>query len=238
MPELSRRHVVVVGGGITGLSAAFELRRAPDPPAVTVLEASERLGGKILTTPFAGLPAVDAGADSLLARVPLGRRAADPARPRATSWWRRPAARRRCGGDGALHPIPPGLVLGVPAGLSTLTRSGLLTWRGKIRAALEPLLPATDGDDDLAAARCAAGSAPRSTTAWSDRSSAPSTPPTPSDISLAAAAPQVAAAASSDRSLLLALRHGAAPTTPGAPVFLTHPEGLGHVVHRLAAAAS
>ena len=60
---MADRHVVVVGGGITGLSAAFELRRAADPPAVTVLEASDRLGGKILTTPFAGLSAVDAGPD-------------------------------------------------------------------------------------------------------------------------------------------------------------------------------
>ena len=35
-------HVVVVGGGITGLAAAFELTQQAEPPAVTVLEASDR----------------------------------------------------------------------------------------------------------------------------------------------------------------------------------------------------
>jgi oxygen-dependent protoporphyrinogen oxidase len=229
---VTSRHVVVVGGGITGLAAAHELRRAADPPTVTVLEASERLGGKILTTPFAGLPAVDAGPDSVLARVPwavellteLGLRdeLVAPATSEASVWWR-----------GALHPIPSGLVLGVPAGLRALARSGLLTWRGKFRAAAEPLLPATDGDDDLGLTvrrRFGAEVYDRLVGPLVGSINAAD----PGHISLAATAPQLAAVAG-QRSLLLALRKTPRPAPGTAPVFLTHPAGLGHLVHRLAA---
>ena len=62
-------HVVVVGAGITGLTAAFTLATRHPELSVTVFEASGRVGGKILTTPFAGRP-VDCGADAFLARVP------------------------------------------------------------------------------------------------------------------------------------------------------------------------
>src|SRR4051812_16974091 len=228
---MARRHVVVVGGGITGLSAAFELRRAADPPAVTVLEASDRLGGKILTTPFAGLPAVDAGADSVLARVPwavqllrdldLDAELVAPATGKASLWW-----------HGELHPIPSGLVLGLPTGLPALARSRLLSWPGKARAAIEPLLPRTDGDDDLGlTVRRRFGAEVYDRLVGPLVGSINAAHPRP--ISLAASAPQVADAAARHRSLLLGLRTNRPPGAVG-PVFLTHPRGLGHVVHRLA----
>ena len=62
--------VVVVGGGITGLAAAWELSDDPSN-SVTVLEASPRFGGRIRTSPFAGRM-VDEGADAFLRRVPEG----------------------------------------------------------------------------------------------------------------------------------------------------------------------
>ncbi|HKA03244.1 MAG TPA: protoporphyrinogen oxidase, partial [Acidimicrobiales bacterium] len=223
--------VVVVGGGITGLAAAFELSLALDRPSVTLLEASDRLGGKILTTPFGGRP-VDAGADSVLARVPwavdllsdlgLADDLVAPATGHAFVWWR-----------GDLHPIPPGLVLGVPTGLATLARSRLLSWRGKARAALEPLRPRTDGDDDLGLTV-----RQRFGPEVYDRLVGPLVgsinAADPARISLAATAPQLADAAARHRSLLLALRPPPGTSASG-PVFLTHPDGLGHVVHRLAA---
>ena len=230
---MARRHVVVVGGGITGLSAAYELRRAADPPDVTVLEASDRLGGKILTTPFAGLPAVDAGPDSVLARVPwavqllrdldLETELVAPATGAASVWWR-----------GHLHPIPSGLVLGVPTGLPALARSRLLSWPGKARAAMEPLLPRTDGDDDLGLTirrRFGAEVYDRLVGPLVASINAAD----PRRISLAATAPQVAEAAARHRSLLLGLRANR-PTGASGPIFLTHARGLGHVVHRLAIA--
>ena len=81
-PEASR--IVVIGGGITGLTAAYTLVQAnlaqtnraqaprnQDESAIEIvlLESSDRLGGKILTTPFMGRP-VDEGADAFLTRVP------------------------------------------------------------------------------------------------------------------------------------------------------------------------
>jgi oxygen-dependent protoporphyrinogen oxidase len=146
---MTERHVVVVGGGITGLAAAHALVTRPDGPRVTVLEAGERLGGKIATSAFAGLPAVDEGADAFLTRVPwagglaravgLGEALTSPATGSAAIW--QPARAPY------LHPIPAGLVLGVPSGSLALARSHLLSWRGKARAAIEPLLPRrrTDG---------------------------------------------------------------------------------------------
>src|SRR6202034_2085610 len=62
-------HVAIVGGGIAGLAAAFFLRNAG--VAVTVLEGSPRLGGKLAVSEVAGV-AVDEGAEALLARRPEG----------------------------------------------------------------------------------------------------------------------------------------------------------------------
>jgi oxygen-dependent protoporphyrinogen oxidase len=59
----------VVGGGIAGLSAAWELAGAGGTE-VTVYEPGH-LGGKLLTTMFLGRP-VDEGPDSLITRVPEG----------------------------------------------------------------------------------------------------------------------------------------------------------------------
>jgi oxygen-dependent protoporphyrinogen oxidase len=61
--------VVVVGGGIGGLSAAYALATGPNPPQITVLEGSPRLGGKLAGDQVEGVP-VDLGAESVLARRP------------------------------------------------------------------------------------------------------------------------------------------------------------------------
>jgi oxygen-dependent protoporphyrinogen oxidase len=227
-------HVVVVGAGITGLAAAYELTLAAEPPRITVVEASGRVGGKIRTSPFAGRPAVDEGADSVLARVPwavdllgelgLGGELVAPATGHSYVWW-----------HGTLHPIPAGLVLGLPTGWQSLARSRLLSWPGKARAAIEPLLPRTDGDDDLGLTvrrRFGAEVYDRLVGPLVGSINAAD----PACISLAATAPQIAEAAATHRSLLLGLRPSAATPSPSpAPVFLTHPDGLGQVVHRLAA---
>ncbi|MEM7095133.1 MAG: protoporphyrinogen oxidase [Actinomycetota bacterium] len=61
--------VVVIGGGIAGLAAAYQLHR--DGMPCRLLEADERVGGKIRTSEFAGR-LVDEAADAFLARVPHG----------------------------------------------------------------------------------------------------------------------------------------------------------------------
>lgn len=140
--------VVIIGGGITGLTAAYRLAtRAPAGDFnITVVEAEDRLGGKIKTSPFGGHPGIDEGPDAYLARVPhavalthdlgLDSSITHPVSGHAAIMYH------------GLQPIPEGLLLGVPTGLRRLVRSPLLSWRGKARAALEPFLPTSPDPRD------------------------------------------------------------------------------------------
>ena len=127
LPRASR-HVVVVGGGISGLAVAWFLRQdGPEDLQVTVLEASEQVGGKLRVSDLAGVP-VDEGAESLLLRRPeavdlvravgLGDDLEDAATTSAMVWSR-----------GAMHPMPARTVMGVPGDLRPLAATGLLTGR-------------------------------------------------------------------------------------------------------------
>ena len=151
---------------------------------VTLFEAGNRLGGMILTTPFAGHPAIDEGADAFLARVPwavdlarkvsLGDSLTSPATGKAAVWWN------------GLHDIPEGLLLGLPTNLLGLARSRLLSRRGKVRGGdRRSLRPRTDTVAGLdRKVRAIAASATRCTSDWSIRSSAASTQPTPTTSAL------------------------------------------------------
>ncbi len=146
----SPRRVVIVGGGITGLTAAFSLvSDTPEPLDITILEAQDRTGGLIRTSPFAGIDAVDEGADAFLSRVPwavelagelgLGGALTSPSASHAWVW------------HNTLHQIPSDIMLGVPASVSSFTRSKLFSWRGKIRAAGDLVLPRTKNNDCIGA---------------------------------------------------------------------------------------
>ena len=135
----STQHVVVIGGGISGLTTAYRLRHSEGSPAVTVLEAGPRLGGKVATATMAGL-VVDTGPDSLLLRMPAVRTLLDdlglsdqvegPAPSGAYVWTR-----------GALRPLPPASLFGVPEKLLPLLTSGLVTPVGLVRAGADLVLP-------------------------------------------------------------------------------------------------
>lgn len=135
-------HAVVIGGGIAGLAAAHRLLASG--LRVTVLEATERLGGKLMTGEIAGTQ-VDLGAESMLARrtegvelataAGLGDRLQPPATATASVWTR-----------DALRPMPKGHVMGVPGDPSAL--SGVLSPEGLARIAEErDLTPTAVGDD-------------------------------------------------------------------------------------------
>ena len=138
--------VAVVGGGISGLAAAHKLAGAG--VRVTLLEASERLGGKLYADEIAGVP-VDLGAESILARRPeavalarevgLGDALEPPAVLGATLWTR-----------GRLRPMPKGHVMGVPGDLGPLAASGVLSAAGLARLPLDHVLPRTEVGDDVA----------------------------------------------------------------------------------------
>ena len=144
-----RRPVIaVVGGGIAGLAAAWELvtgRDSPvgtESPTVVILEAARRPGGKLQRATFAGRN-VDLAPDAFLARRPeatelceeLG--ITDELVPVGTSG---AAVLAR----GRLRALPSGLNLGVPTRWGPLVRSGILSWselRGVMRDLMRPRRP-------------------------------------------------------------------------------------------------
>ncbi|WP_328886369.1 protoporphyrinogen oxidase [Streptomyces sp. NBC_00316] len=135
-------HVVVIGGGIAGLAAAHRLLGTG--LRVTLLEATGRLGGKLMTGAIAGTR-VDLGAESMLARRPeavdlaravgLGDRLQPPATATAAVWTR-----------DELRPMPKGHVMGVPGDPAAL--GGVISPEGLARIAQErDLTPTAVGDD-------------------------------------------------------------------------------------------
>lgn len=149
LPENPR--VVVIGGGIAGLAASHRLVQGNPGSRVTLLEAEDRLGGKILTERVDGF-VVEGGPDSFLAAKPhavglseevgLGGRliGVTPRERRAFVLFR-----------GTLHDLPEGLSGLIPTRLSPLAGSTLLSPAGKARVALDYVLPARreTGDESL-----------------------------------------------------------------------------------------
>jgi oxygen-dependent protoporphyrinogen oxidase len=141
--------IVIVGGGITGLAAAFEAARRG--VACLVLESSAAPGGLIRTERTGGFT-IDAGPDSLLVQKPaaielceelgLSGQLMTTRKPRTAFVLR----------DGRLHALPSPSVLGIPTSLAALGRYDLLDWPARLRVALEPLIPEPSSDDESVAA--------------------------------------------------------------------------------------
>ncbi len=133
---------VVVGGGISGLAAAWALDRAG--VEVLVLEASGRLGGALRTTPLHGMP-VEEGADAFLVRVPW---AADLAREVGCALVHPSVGQASVLAGGRLRALPAGTILGVPSSLWSVR--GVLSPLGLVRAGLDRVLPAGEFGADPA----------------------------------------------------------------------------------------
>lgn len=124
---MAKPRISIVGGGIAGLVAAYEITKTGGAEAV-LYEASGRAGGKLLTTPFAGRM-VDEGADAFITRVPhaielceelgLGDELIAPSTSGAFIW-----------SGGALKPLPKSQMLGVPLDIEELRKSGLVSETG------------------------------------------------------------------------------------------------------------
>ncbi|MGH7168146.1 MAG: protoporphyrinogen oxidase [Nitrospiraceae bacterium] len=152
----SPAHVAIVGGGIAGLATAFSLQeRAAEagiPLACTLIESDREWGGKIVTHRV-GDALIEAGPDSFLSQKPwalqlcaklgLSDRVMNTNEAHKKTY---------VFSRGRLRELPEGLVVIAPAKLGSLLRSGLLSWPGVARMALDLVLPArrADGDESLA----------------------------------------------------------------------------------------
>lgn len=104
--------VAVVGGGIAGLAAAWELSHAPQALEVVLLEGADRVGGKLRLAEVAGAP-VDVGAESVLARRPEAMRLISEAGLDAEVVHPAPVGAAIVS-RGHRWPMPRGTVMGVP----------------------------------------------------------------------------------------------------------------------------
>lgn len=234
----ARPRVVIIGGGVSGLATAYYLHQAPEAPAVTLIEADHRWGGKIRTHRVGALP-VETGPDAFLARgaqlralvddLGLGERVTPPA-----------VANSYVLSGGRLRPLPGGTMFGVPRRLLPVLRSRLLSPTGLARAGLDLVLPrreAPAGDPSVGALL-----RPRFGDQLVDRLIEPLLGGVHAglvdQLSAASTVPDVAAVATASRSVYLGLRRHTRPgvrTGPGAGAagLVTLLGGLGTLVDAL-----
>jgi protoporphyrinogen/coproporphyrinogen III oxidase len=142
----SNPRALVLGAGITGLSAAYELEKLGFE--TELVEASARCGGKVLSQDVEGL-AVEAGPDSFLAIKPQAIEYVEelglgsellPSHPSDSTVF--------VYTGGRLKPLPKGMGLGAPSSVMGLWGSDILSIQGRLRASMEPFIPLKDGEED------------------------------------------------------------------------------------------
>ncbi|MCP8615524.1 protoporphyrinogen oxidase [Salirhabdus salicampi] len=145
-----RKRIVIIGGGITGLSAAYylqkEIKEKNLPYDVMLIEANEHLGGKIDTVHKDGY-VIERGPDSFLERK-------QSAAQLVKDVGLEDDLVRNATGQAyillkeKLHPIPQGSFMGIPTSVKPFLFSNLFSWKGKLRAGGDFFLPKSQPQDD------------------------------------------------------------------------------------------
>ena len=128
-------NVTIVGGGLTGLTAAYYLGRAKPDWTITLYEQAPRFGGKIQTQRVNDF-VVELGPDSYLGRktemtdlvydLGLGDTLVSNETGQAFVY-----------DKGSIHPIPGGSIMGIPTEMMPFVKATLISWPGKLRAGLD-----------------------------------------------------------------------------------------------------
>ncbi|HEX9840723.1 MAG TPA: protoporphyrinogen oxidase [Anaerolineales bacterium] len=149
------KRIVIIGGGIAGLSAAYYAKKKVPDAHITLLESDSRWGGKITTDRIAlndGQFIIEGGPDTFLATKPwavalcnelgLGERLHGTNPHKKNTYVL---------SKGRLLPLPDGLAMMVPTNIQAILKSGLVSWFSKARMGLDFLLPAKslNGDESL-----------------------------------------------------------------------------------------
>jgi len=224
--------VIIVGGGIAGLATAYELERRG--LTFVVLERASQPGGLIVSEAIDGYT-IDAGPDSLLIQKPegiklceelgLGDRLVSTLPPRLAYIQR----------DGKLYPLPAASVLGIPTQMGPFVRTGLFSWRGKLRMGGELLVPRRhDRVDESIGAFMTRRFGREATTYLAEPLLAGIHAGDVDRLSLRALFPRFAAAEQQHGSLIRAFRRrSATPSEAGA--FKSLPDGLSEMIRALVA---
>lgn len=139
------KRVIVIGGGITGLAAAYKVKRAAETDGhdvtFTLVERDPRLGGKILSEEVDGF-VVDGGPDCFLTEKPALHRIA---KMTGVEGDKMPTddSRKKTWilAGGKLHEMPDGIMMFAPTKFWPFVTTGLFTWPGKIRMGMDLLIP-------------------------------------------------------------------------------------------------
>ena len=143
------KRALVIGGGITGLAASYRLTREAEkrgiPLHVTLLEASDRIGGVIRTTHRDGF-VIEHGPDAFITTKPWAKALCEELGIADECIGTNSAMRRSfVVQKGKLHPVPEGFYMMAPGALLPFLKSPIFSWRGKLRMGLEPLMPPRSG---------------------------------------------------------------------------------------------
>ncbi|MBX3189718.1 MAG: protoporphyrinogen oxidase [Labilithrix sp.] len=241
------KRVVIVGGGITGLATAHALEKSREPCQVRIIEAGPGLGGNIVTIRHNGFT-IDGGPDSWVATKPHATRLAKAVGLGDELIGTRPDSRKvYIVWQRRLHPMPEGLVLGIPTEWRPFAQTELFGLDTKLRALLEPLVPKKtfSGDDDETIASFVSR---RLGSDIAERIAGPLLggifAGDPESLSVRACVPQLVEAEAKHGSLVMAMRElrrarqeAGARSDAAASTFLSVKRGLGDfvttVAHRL-----
>jgi protoporphyrinogen/coproporphyrinogen III oxidase len=147
---MDKKKVIIVGGGITGLSAAYYLQKEVKlnslPVEVKLVEASDRVGGVISTVKKDGF-VIEKGPDSIIARKKSGLALIEELglKDKVIS---NTAGKSYIYANGKIHSMPEGAFMGIPTKVTPFATSGLFSPLGKIRAAADFVLPKGKPQED------------------------------------------------------------------------------------------
>ncbi|MEW4456286.1 protoporphyrinogen oxidase [Bremerella sp. JC817] len=143
------RRVAVIGGGISGLSAAYRLQELDPSCEIHLYEADDKLGGVLQTTHTDDGYLLENSADNFITNIPfalnLCRRLGMEEELLPTNELLRKAFVVR---KSRLHPVPEGFVLMAPSKMWSVLTTPILSWSGKLRLAQEYFVPKREDATD------------------------------------------------------------------------------------------